>query len=71
MKRYYNDKKYYVKKALKVAKELNNKKAIEMLKILLRKENVYSIEFIKDINEEKIRDVDLFNIENILEEKHG
>ena len=64
MKHYYNNKKYYVKKALKVAKELNNKKAIEMLKILLRKENVYSIEFIKDIIEEKIIDVDLFNIEN-------
>ena len=71
MRPYYDDKKYYVKKALKVARKLNNEKDIEMLKILLRKENVYSIEFIKDINEEKIIDVDLFNIENISEEKHG
>ena len=64
MKSYYNDKKYYIKKALKVAKELNNKKAIEMLEILLRKGNVYSIGFVKDINTKKIIDVDLFNIEN-------
>ena len=61
---YYNDKKYYVRKALKVAKKLNNEKAIKMLEILLRKGNVYSIEFVKDVNTKKIVDVDLFNIEN-------
>ncbi len=61
---YYNDKKYYVRKALKVAKKLKNEKAIEMLEMLLRKGNVYSIEFVKDVNTKKIVDVDLFNIEN-------
>lgn len=64
MSLYYNDRKYYVKKALKVAKKINNEKAIKMLEILLRKGNVYSIEFVKDVNTKKIIDVDLFNIEN-------
>lgn len=64
MSLYYNDKKYYIKKALKVAKELNNKKAIELLTILQRDKNVFSLETIKLINSFHCGEIDLFNIEN-------
>ncbi len=64
MKSYYNDKKYYIKKALKVAKEFNNEKAIELLTILQRDKNVFSLETIKLINPFHCGEIDLFNIEN-------
>ena len=64
MRGYYNNKKYYVKKALKVARKLNNEKAIELLTILQRDKNVFSLETIKLINSFHCREIDLFNIEN-------
>lgn len=64
MKPYYNEKKYYTKKAMKVAKKYNNKEAIEVLKMLLRQGNVYPVDLIKEITP-KISDIDMFNIENV------
>lgn len=63
MKQYYNDKNYYSARAMKVAKKTNNIEAIELLKMFLRKGNIYPIDFIKEINSLKISNVDLFNIE--------
>ena len=64
LKPYYNEKKYYVNKALKVAKEYNNEDAITVLNLLKRHCNVAPIDFAKKVNSLKIRDVDIFNIEN-------
>lgn len=64
MKPYYNDKKYYIDKALKIAKEHGNKEAIIVLNILKRHYSTMTIEHVKRINSIKIYDVDLFNIEN-------
>lgn len=64
MKSYYNDKKYYINKALKIAKEHDNKEAIIVLNILKRHYSTMTIEHVKRINSIKIYDVDLFNIEN-------
>lgn len=65
MKSYYNDKKFYVRKALKVAKLYNNQDAIIVLNLIKRHCNVAPIEFAKTINELKLRNVDIFNIEII------
>ena len=63
MKQYFTDKKYYIKKAIKVAEKCNNEEAVGVLKMLQRQNNVCSIDFIKRINNIKIDNVDLFNIE--------
>lgn len=65
MKSYYNDKKFYVEKALKVAKLYNNQDAIIVLNLIKRHCNVAPIDFIQSINSLKIRNVDIFNIEII------
>ena len=60
---YYNNRKYYFKRAMKVAKKAKNIEAIELLKMFLRKGNIYPVDFIKEINSLKISKADLFNIE--------
>ena len=64
MSLYYNDKKYYVRKALKVAKLYNNQDAVIVLKLIKRHCNVAPIDFVQSINSLKIRSVDIFNIDD-------
>lgn len=63
MRKYYDNKKYYINKALKIAQKNNNVKAFNVLKILNRHNNVCDVKFVERINNIKIYDVDLFNIE--------
>lgn len=64
MRKYYNDKKYFVKRALKIAKKCNNQKAILTLDLLERQQNVFPVSFIQKINKMDIAEVNLFKIEN-------
>ncbi len=64
MKSYYNDKKFYVRKALKIAKLYNNQDAVIVLKLIKRHCNVAPIEFAQRINLLKIQNVDIFNIDD-------
>ena len=61
--KYYNDKKYYVKRALKIAKKNNFQEGIRDLSLLQRHQNVFPIDFVKKVNKMDIMTVDLFNIE--------
>lgn len=61
--KYYNDKKYYIKRALKVAKLCNNIDAIYALTILSRHDSIISLNCAKEINKLNYKNVDLFNIE--------
>lgn len=61
--KYYNDKKYYVKRALKIAKKNDFQEGIRDLSFLQRHQNVFPIDFVKKVNKMDIMTVDLFNIE--------
>ena len=61
--KYYNDKKYYIKRALKVAKLCNNVDAIYALTILSRHNNIISLDCAKEINNLNYKNINLFNIE--------
>lgn len=62
--KYYNDKKYYVNRALRIAKRNNFQEGISSLTFLKRQQNVFPIDFIKRINKYDVIEVDLFNIES-------
>lgn len=64
MRKYYNNEKYYVRRAIKVAKHEKNQNAIDLLNMLLRKNSVYTINFVKEINDLKISNVNLFKLES-------
>ena len=62
--KYYNDKKYYVKRALRIAKKNNFQEGISDLTLLQRQHNIFPTSFIKEINELNAFKSDLFNIES-------
>lgn len=64
MKQYYDNKKYYINRAMKIAKKCNNEDAIRVLTLLNRHDNIISVECAKEINKLNYNNIDLFDIEN-------
>ena len=61
--KYYNDKKYYVRRAIRIAKKCDNQELLKVLKLIHRHDNVISIDYAKTVNEIYENKIDLFNIE--------
>lgn len=67
--KYYNNNVYYTKRALKLAKRVNNEIGIKYLEELLKEGKTFPINFISEINNKYISDFNFFDVENSMKNK--